>query len=350
MSPTAGRGRISPGIDDFSFLRLLETQRRDGDPAAGKYEAGITELMRGRRDIGAASRMGSPLPDRRLLRDLTTGISSAGGNLVATGLEALVAAVRPRLVLEDLGAVVLEAEGAADLTVPYWSGSLSTISWVIEGQAAPLFSGLQTKSLALSAKGAAARLAFSRKLAASSAEPIEAALLLELQRAVRSAIEGGAISGTGSSGQPLGLVAIPGIGSQPFAAATPSYSELMSMVELAGNADAELARCAWLMHPATLAALLATQISANGSEVIVSYSQGRHRIAGFAIAATRHMAEGMVLFGDFSAVRLAFFGPPQLVIDSFSNGKSLTGETECVVISYFDVGVVNPSQLVLGSP
>jgi hypothetical protein len=38
-----------------------------------------------------------------------------------------------------------------------------------------------------------------------------------------------------------------------------------------------------------------------------------------------------------------------LIVDTFRNGKSATGETEIVVINYCDVGPIEPSHIVLGS-
>lgn len=349
MSPTYGRSRASEQTNgsDFSLLRLIEAVRRDGNPAAGKYEAGLSQLQRQRGGIEAASRAGHPIPDQRLVRDLVVGTATAGGNLVASGIEAVVAATRPTLVLERLGATVVDAPAAQGFSVPIWSGDGG--SWIGEGSAAPMFSGLQVSSVTFSAKAAAARVAFSRRLAASASQAIEPALLAELERAVRAVLEQGFIAGTGSSNQPVGLVNTPGLGVQSFAGATPTHSELAAMVETAGAADADLGRCRWLMHPATLGALLTTQVAAGSGEMVVSWADGAHRILGFELAASTHMPEGSVMFGDFSTVRLAYFGAPQLVVDTFSNGKSATGDTELVLINYTDVGVTDASQLVLGS-
>ena len=37
-----------------------------------------------------------------------------------------------------------------------------------------------------------------------------------------------------------------------------------------------------------------------------------------------------------------------LLIDPYSNGKSITGQTEVHVINFIDVGVSDPSQIVVG--
>ncbi len=351
MVLTYGGARASINApSDFSFLRLIEAQRRDGNPAKGQFEAGLVQLMRERGGVEVQSRLGSPLPDRTLLRDLGTTPTSAGGGLVTTGVMAMVEAVRPVMVFEQLGAQVIEIQAptAQGFTIPFWSGELGADSWIEEGQGAPIFAGLEIAALTLDAHGCAARLAFSRKLASSAGVALEPALVAELGRAVRSELERGFLQGDGTAGQPVGLLAAPGKGSVTFAAATPTAGELASMVEVAGDANADFSRCAWLLHPSDLADMLRTQ-AAPGGEMVAEWSDGAHRIHGFRVATTTHITEGEVFFGDFSAVRIGYFGPPQLIIDTFSNGKSATGATEVVVINYADIGIVNPSQLVLGS-
>lgn len=329
---------------DFSLLRLIEGIRRDGNPAAAKRELGLVELQRERGGPEVVTRIGVPLPDQQLLRDLGTGGATSGSGLVTQGLEALVAAARPALQLEALGAQVIAAPGGRDFNIPTWNGELASSSWIVEGSPAPVFSGLAVKSIALSAHGCAARVAFSRRLAASAAQALEPALMAEMGRAVRSAIEQGLINGTGSAGQLLGLLNTPGIGVASFAAALPTFSELAAMVEAAGGANAALDRCSWLLHPADLAALLSA-----GSGMAVTWADGAHRIHGFQVAASTHVPEGKFLFGDFSALRIVFFGPPQMIVDTFSNGKSITGETEIVMINYVDLALIEPSHFVLGS-
>lgn len=344
MSPTYGASRSQAVADDYSILKLIEAVRRDGNPAAGRYEAGLVELQRERGGPEVVTRIGVPLPDQQLLRDLGTGGATSGSGLVTQGLEALVAAARPALQLEALGAQVIAAPAARDFSLPVWSGELNSSSWIVEGSPAPVFSGLAVKSIALSAHGCAARVAFSRRLAASAAQALEPALIAEIGRAVRSAIEQGLINGTGSDGQLLGLLNTPGIGVASFAAALPTFSELAEMVEAAGDANAALDRCSWLLHPAGLAALLSA-----GSGVAVTWADGAHRIHGFRVAASAHVPEGKFFFGDFSTARIAFFGPPQMIVDTFSNGKPVTGETEIVMINYVDFALIEPSHIVLGS-
>lgn len=120
------------------------------------------------------------------------------------------------------------------------------------------------------------------------------------------------------------------------------------MVELFGNADGDLSRAVFMVHPSTLSDLLTAQISANGGEVVVGYSEGLHRIAGFPVYASRHVTEGKALLLDPTALRLVFWGAPQILIDRTSNGKSISGAAELIVFNLCDLAVIYPAHVVVG--
>ena len=50
-----------------------------------------------------------------------------------------------------------------------------------------------------------------------------------------------------------------------------------------------------------------------------------------------------------SAITFLFYGPPQLIVDAFSNGKSTTGQTELIVQNYVDSLIRDRSLVVVGS-
>jgi HK97 family phage major capsid protein len=165
---------------------------------------------------------------------------------------------------------------------------------------------------------------------------------------VAATLEAGFLAGTGSNEEPLGLIYTPGIGSQSFAGATPTLSELVSMIETYGDADGDLAAARWLLHPSDLADLLKAQVDADGGETIVQYIDGAHRIAGLPVFSSRHLTEGKQVLMDPSAVALVYFGPAQVVMDEYSNGKSLSGAAEIVVFNFADLAVLRPGHVVVG--
>jgi HK97 family phage major capsid protein len=271
--------------------------------------------------------------------------ATGGGNLAGTELAAIAAAVRPLLVLDALGAQRLEVSGVAELALPRFDGGVG--SWISEGEQAGSMS-TTVQSATATARCAAARLGLSRRVRNANRADVEGAVLAEIQRAVRNVIEQGFISGTGADSEPLGLVNVPGVGSKTFAAATPTWAELIDMIELLGDADGDVSRAHFLVHPSMLASLMGVLIDPNGGELAVVWSSGAHRIAGIPIAISSNVPEGMVLLGDFTTVQTVYFGAPAVIDDQVSGGKSINGSSELVVMNHCDVVVREPALVVLG--
>jgi hypothetical protein len=90
-------------------------------------------------------------------------------------------------------------------------------------------------------------------------------------------------------------------------------------------------------------------VDANGGETLLAFTDGQWRILGVPVATTRHLTEGKHLLLDPAAVALTYFGPAQVVMDSFSNGKSISGAAEICTFNFADVALLRPSHVVVGS-
>ena len=313
--------------------------------AGHAHEAGLSRIASDR--YGQPQARGLAVPHSRMVRDLGVGSSAAGGALAsATSLQAVADAVRPATVLERLGARRIEVSGVADVSFPKFNGGEG--GWLAEGEPAVPDSAT-IESVSATPHCAAARLGLSRKVRNGAREDVEAAVLRELQQCVAATLEAGFLHGSGSNSQPLGIINTPGIGSQSFSGATPTLSELAGMIETYADADGDLEAARFILHPSDLADLLKALVSANGGETLVSYTGGAWRILGVPVAATRHLPEGKHLLMDPSAVALTYFGPSQVVMDTFSNGKSISGAAEICVFNFADVALLRPSHVVVGS-
>lgn len=326
--------RAQPPVNKFSLSQLLK---------GADYEAGLSKLAEG---YGMPSVRGSAIPHRRMLRDLNVGTATAGGNLADHAQVQQVAdAVRPATVLEQIGAQRLEVSGVGSVSLPSFTGG--TGGWVAEGEAA-VSDSTAIDTVSCSPNCAAARLGLTRKVRVQVEGGIESAVLREVSAAVRATLEQGFLAGSGSNNEPLGLINTPGIGSQSFAGAVPTYAELVGMVETLADADGELSNAHWILHPSDLCDLLKTQQGTDGAEV-VQFIDGAHRIGGLPVAASRHLTEGKHLLLDPAAVVLAYFGPAQIIEDLYSNGKSARGDSELIVFNFADVALIHPEHVVVGS-
>jgi len=320
----------------FSLLGLL---------AGDTYEAGMSKLAADR--YGQPQARGLAVPHRRMIRDLGVSSSAAGGALAsATDLQRVAAAVRPAVVLEQMGAERIEVSGAGEVAFPRFAGGVG--GWLAEGESSPS-DNATIESVAATPHCAAARLGLSRRVRNGAREDIEAAVLRELEQCVAATLESGFLTGTGTNDQPLGVINTPGIGSQSFAGSTPTLAELVGMIETYGDANGDLSAARWLLHSSDLADLLKAQVDADGGELIVQWQDGAHRIAGVPLFTTSHLTEGKVLLLDPTAVALVYFGGAQVVLDEYSNGKAITGAAEICTFNYADLAVLRPAHIVLGS-
>lgn len=320
----------------FSLLGLLN---------GSSYESGLSKIAGDK--YGQPQGRGAAVPHARMIRDLGVATAAGGGNLAsAQQIQRVAAAVRPALVLEQMGCERVETNAVSELLFPKWTGN--TGAWLSEGESSVIDSAT-IDSVVATPKCAAARLAMSRRVRNGAREDVERAVLRELADCVAATLEAGFLTGTGSNSQPLGLIHTPGIGTATFAAATPTLSELVSMVESYGDADGDLAAARWLLHPSDLSDLLKAQIDPDGGELIVQYIDGAHRICGLPVFSSRHLTEGKHVLMDPSAVATVFFGPAQVVLDEYSNGKSLSGAAEIVTFNFADLAVLRPAHIVVGT-
>jgi HK97 family phage major capsid protein len=294
----------------------------------------------------AADRYGQPqarglaVPHRRMIRDLGVSSSAAGGALAsATELQRVAAAVRPAIVLEQMGAQRIEVSGAGEVAFPRFAAGAATGGWLSEGESAPT-DAATIDSVVATPHCAAARLGLSRRVRNGAREDIEAAVLRELEQCVAATLEAGFLTGSGSNDEPLGLINVPGIGTESFAGAVPTFAELEAMVSTYAAADGDISAARWLLNTNDFASLLS---------VATQYIDGAHRICGLPVFSSSHLTQGKHLLLDPSAVALVYFGGAQVLLDEYSNGKAINGSAELVVFSFADLVALRPAHIVLGS-
>jgi HK97 family phage major capsid protein len=321
----------------FSLLGLL---------AGDAYEAGMSKLAADR--YGQTQARGLAVPHRRMIRDLGVATATGGGNLASTTeLQRVAAAVRPAIVLEQMGAERVEVSGAGEVAFARFAGGGGG-GWLAEGESSPT-DNATIDSVSATPHCAAARLGLSRRVRNQAREDVEAAVLRELEQCVAATLEAGFLVGSGSNDEPLGLINTTGIGTETFASAVPTLAELVGMIETYGDANGDLTAARWLLHPSDLADLLKAQVDADGGETIVQYIDGAHRIVGVPVFTTSHLTEGKVLLLDPSAVALVYFGGAQVVLDEYSSGKAITGAAEICTFNYADLAVLRPAHIVVGA-
>jgi hypothetical protein len=332
------------GVAPFDFLGFIESQRAGGPVCAREH--GISQMIREACPI-SATRSGLPLPTPELLRALQLETGS-GSNLgvTASPMRLLAGAARPVLVFERAGITPVTINDAQAASLPRWRGNGG--GWVIEGD--PLAaSDLTLDTVPVQSRLCGGHVTFSRRLRLSTTGDLQAAVVSELGRQVTQALEDGLLNGDGENGKPLGLLE-QAEGAVPFAGSTPTWAELLLMVEALVDGDGDLSNSVWLAHPSDAVAMLATERSVgSGVALVEAAADGRWSIAGLPLVVSTAIPEGTVALLDRRAAVPVFFGPPQLIVNPYTGSNSIHGLTTVIVSNYADIGVSEPALVVVGS-
>ena len=337
---------MSPAQRPYSFGALITSLAKPhGISDSTTWERGLGErcakllgqdLLRSQREQACL------IPPARMVRDLLTSPAASGGDLVATSVMKVAESVRPQTILETAGVERLEVVGD-NLTMPRWVEAAA--GWIGEGDNYPSLS-TTTTSLDATPRMAAARLKYSRRLQVMVSD-VESAVLGEVGAAVASLIEGGCITGNGTSNQPLGLLNLPAPLSQTFSGATPTSAELAQMLEKLGDAKVNINRVVFLMHPSTAADLMQTEVAANSGQLVLTYADGAYRVHGRPVFLSTHVTEDKVVAMDPSFSKVIYFGAAQVVVDPYSG--AVNGETTVNVLNSVDFITTYPLSVCIGS-
>lgn len=277
-----------------------------------------------------------------------TGDSGAkGGNNVGLQVMGFIDALRPMLAVAKAGATVMSGL-TSNVGIPRHAAA-STASWKSEigelDESTP-----DIEQLELTPKRIGSWTKLSKQLIAQSSPDVEAFVRGDLMAAIATGFDAAAISGTGSSNQPTGILATSGIGSVVGGTngLAPTWAHLVALVAAVHNANAAGARPGFLFSTKVEGKLRSTvKVASTDSRMILE--DGQETLVGQPWMSsnqspdnlTKGTASGIcsaIIFGNWADVILASFGDGvDLIVDPFTLATS--GQTRVVVQSLCDVGV-----------
>ena len=327
---------------NFSFLRAINylsnpTDRAAREAAAFEIEASDAAAAK----LGRQSR-GITIPQDVLRRDLNVGAATAGGNLVATELDAgsFIDLLRNASALDQAGATVLTGL-TGNVAIPRQSGA-STAYWVAES-GSPTESQQTVDQVSLVPRTVAAYTDFSRRLMVQSSIDVENMVRNDLAQVIALKIDAAGLYGTGSNSEPLGLKFTTGIATEDFANDAPTFAEVVAMESDVATANALLGSPVYLMNAAMRGNLKTTKKDAGSGIFLMEGGE----VNGYTGVLSNQVASNDLWFGNFADLIIGYFSGLDLMVDPYTHSTS--GTVRVVAMQDCDIAIRHPESFCRGN-
>lgn len=271
-------------------------------------------------------------------RTMITAVGDKGGYFVAEELrdDLFIGMLRNRSSIMNSGAISLPGL-VGDVLLPKQSGA-GSFYWLGTEEADVSESTQTVGQVRLSPKHGAAHTRYSRQALKQTTPGIEAFVRNDLARIMALGIDLAGLYGTGVGGQPLGLKLTTNVNKPTnFAAATPTWAELMAMVgavaadnalaeDWGGNEDGgNRQTVSWILGGADAANLMANAKDTGSGQFCLEFVGGMPRIGMWGARLSNQVVSGDHWFGNWADFLIGTWGDPDLIVNPF------TGDTSGVI-------------------
>jgi HK97 family phage major capsid protein len=253
-------------------------------------------------------------------------------------------ALRPRLVLADLGAKVMSGL-QGDVAIPAMNAKTSTY-WVAES-GAPTEGAPTVRQITMSPKTVGAYVDVSRKLSKQSSPDAENIFRNDMVQQVASAIDTVGINGGGSN-EPTGILQTSGIGSVAIGTngGAPTWASVVNNIKEVAIDNALGGSLAFLTNPQVVGKMRQTvRVASTDSRFIMDEA---NTLMGYRIAQTsnvpRTLTKGStsgscsaMIFGNFNDLLIGQWGGTDVLVDPYQGSNS--GTIRVIIFQDVDVAV-----------
>lgn len=341
-------GMTNDEAQSFSFLRAFRALANPHDRRAQEEAAFEFEASRAAEQTSNRAAQGIMVPADVLRRSLNTSTSGTaagdtGGYAIATDLmsQSFIEMLRNRSVLLGLATPMGGLVGNVDIP---GQASGATGYWIGEDDDATEQT-LDLRQIGLNPKTAAAFSEITRKMLQQSSLDAEALVRRDLARALALTMDYAGFYGTGSANQPLGIKNLTGINAVIFAAADPTFAELVQLETEVSADNADVASMAYIANAKFRGHCKTTEKFAGSSGATIWEPGGT--VNGYAAEITNQVADGDVFHGNFADMIAAMWGGLDLTIDPYSNSKK--GRLRIVAFQDIDFAYRNVESFAYGN-
>jgi HK97 family phage major capsid protein/HK97 family phage prohead protease len=350
----------------YSLVRAINAQI-SGDWSQAGFERECSQTIGQRANaMGTASRGGFYMPMNLRMTDdrfdavrttYNTGTAGQGGNLVATDLLAgsFIDMLRNRMVILSLGARMLSGL-VGNVAIPRQATGAATY-WVAEGVDITQSEGTFDQ-VTLSPKTLGVLTMMTRQMLQQGTPDIEALARADMATAIALGIDLAAISGSGSSGQPRGIVNTSGIGAVVGGTngLAISIDHLIDLETAVSTQNADVGSLGYATNAKVVGAL--KKLKSTTGEYLWSNAVNGNRgptpgdINGYGVARTNQITStgtkgsssgvcSTVLFGNWADLMIGEWGVLEVLANPFGTGYA-AGSVAVRGMQTVDVAVRNP--------
>lgn len=337
-------------IKAFSFMRairaLMEPNNREAQEDA-KFER---EVSKAAEKAGNVTARGLLIPFDILRapafgskRDQTVGSSTGGGNLVGTQLlsGSFIDLLKNSSVCQRAGAMVLSGL-VGNIAIPRKT-TAATAYWVGEN-VAPTEGAIAFDQVTMSPNTVAAYVDYTRKLMLQSSPDIESLVRMDLVEQIALALDLAGLYGLGSADQPLGLKDTSGVNTKDFAAAAPTWAEIVDLETKVNTANAAgLGSMKYITSAAGVGNLKTIAKASNAALFLMENGQCN----GYDVLMSNQVASGDHWFGVWSQLIFGFWSGLDLLVDPYTGSKE--GTVRVVAHQDADIAVRQPTAFTRGN-
>jgi HK97 family phage major capsid protein/HK97 family phage prohead protease len=293
----------------FEYEVSKEVEKRFGRPAKGFY-----------------------IPMDILRRDVTYDTEKA--DVVSTQLQAssFIEALYKKLVLRQAGAQFIE--GIVGVVEFPRLATGSTVYWQTAENTAVNESTPTFDKVTLSPKSMGAIVDVSKLLLNQNSVSVDAVILDDIARRVAVGIDTAALVGTGTNGQPSGVITIAAEGDLADDDKI-DYADVVNLETVVSLADADIGQLAYITNPTVRGSLKTTLIAENSPMVVWQNGPaGVGMVNGYNAYVTSVLDGKKIFFGNWADLLIGIFAPGlDVTVDPYTGAKNRIVSLIC----YLDV-------------
>jgi HK97 family phage major capsid protein len=273
------------------------------------------------------------LMQTRVLTQAVAGASTIAEDLLAGSFIDL---LRNRMIVAALGATMLNGLDG-DVAIPRLTGG-GTAFWLATDETDITEATQTLDQVTLVPRNVGALSVFTRQLLLQSSVAIEALVRSDIATVLAIAVDLAALYGTGAGGQPTGVSNTAGIGAPgAFAAAVPTFAEVISLETVVAQANALTASLAYAVDTGMRGSLKSAEKVATTGQFIWEVG---NTLNGHRTEVSNQITDGDVFFGNWSDLLQGSWGGLDVLIDPYT--LSARGNTRVIAFWTTDFAVRHP--------